>query len=427
MDMKKNIFKFGVLAATAFALSLSPEIAQGEVSASSGKKVSISQMRKSADTFVKEGVQYNLDTPANEAFDVTEWAKNIPGTAGNRFFNGLSDIVLPDGRIRVSVCNYDTKNLICDKSKVVFSAEFNKKDGIIQPTKELINKYNQFFKKGDSKDYHFTTKRIGPVIGEDNKDLASSFYLALSVGSPEISRINYNSSTDEYPKVETSIMVLDGELHYGSPEKRSLDGVLKDFIIAGAVRPFEGQDGLVIGYQKALVNNANDRGNVGVSVFAQNKGYLPNMLGQTAYGPNGEEIVITPEILEESLRNHIMAESIAAHYNANQNLENGYRIDVSDIAELNKAGKFLSETPIARILFPVNNIVQGGLGNSRTKEGEVKPSNSDYTLHTTNDRVEALNKAGLVVDRANFGTNLTDFETGIEARVKKYFNGGNLK
>lgn len=236
----------------------------------------------------------------------------------------------------------------------------------------------------------------------------TGMYLSLDSGSSEVSNVSLNGNL---ANVSTSYGVVNDELLFKPDSRMEKTALLKDFIVAGIERPFKGQGGLVVTYQKSLTGNDNDGSNVGVSALRGELDSLTDLVGEQACSYNGKCYTVTQGLLEDSLRNHAIAESVASHYNSTQNFQNGYLSDVSKVAKLNDNALTLSQNPLLRIVLPINNVVQGG--------------KDDYTHHSLNENVSESIKSNRSLENQLLSTSLVDFEQKVSNNVTGYLTGGN--
>ena len=449
MVFMKNILNAASTAALVISLGASTSVSAKELSGSdfSSLDCEIEEEYIKTDSFFrKEDIIGGLSSSPGEIVHVLECVEGESKTAGERFIRKVANVhELPFGNYQFKICKdlatipkkLDIKDMdySCDTPLLLIGVRVGEKNVTFHDSKDE-HKYNSNganITDGVATKYLLETDFIS-ALAPTTKTQASTFtasrslaggqlvggedniFIPLNSTDSQISKFNIKDAVkDGYTDISKSYEVRGnkdgGNLEFGYKTEREVDSILKDVYLAGHIRDGT-QSGLIVSYQMALAKNGNDGSNIGVSGLELLIDDVIGLVGQEACDTDGECHTITLDSLFNSLRVHATAESIAEHYNATQNLNNGYLTDVSKIIELNEKADFLTKQPLARLVLPINQIIQGGRDN--------------YQHHHVIDAVSDVAKINMVEESTHFnGNGLTSFENVVNTNVKTYFGGNN--
>ncbi|MFW6285585.1 MAG: hypothetical protein ACOC16_00270 [Nanoarchaeota archaeon] len=222
-----------------------------------------------------------------------------------------------------------------------------------------------------------------------------------------ISKIEKNDNNNF--SVYDSTVIHQDELLFNKANKVKPESVFLDFITTGLYRPNgKGQTQLVNSYMKAI-HDANLNGmtheNVGISAIKLSD--LENILGkEILYEDQREEL--TPALLHDAITYHAIHESVARHFYENQNLGNGYLVDVSAFIERDQLRGFLADNALARIVLPINTILQGSI------------TGYDGTQHDLTDNGI---KTGQAILNQRVDQNLSEYENQVYSIINQELGG----
>jgi hypothetical protein len=266
------------------------------------------------------------------------------------------------------------------------------------------------------------TIQISTISKDDTKILAEKIDLKIQEIGKEVKKNilylpqNFNGHISKIEKnpngnllVYDSTTIHQDELLFNKAIQRKNDSVLLDFIASGLYRPnMEGQTQLVNSYMKAIHDaNLNNMSHENVGISALNFSDLEKMLGQDILYED-QKIQLNPQLLKDAMTYHAIHESVARHFYENQNLDNGYLVDVTPLIERNKLRGFLADNALARIVFPINTILQG------------KTTRYDYTQHDLTDN--GVNTTQAIMNQ-KIDANLSNFENQIYTIINQQLGG----